>query len=85
MPASSRSVKNEVAATMRRTARDKGWELPITVTVYDTWMIAITSPDRGPINQSPQYDESEGWLGVHAMISEYLLEFRKQVKRRAAV
>jgi hypothetical protein len=67
---------------VERTPRDKGLELTIRVVAYDNGMLEL---DGVPINSSRDgYDPVDGWLGTAEVITATLVEFRRQVQRRAA-
>ena len=76
MPASLNRIREHMRVD--RTARDKGWQLTVTVTAYDNGLIQV---DGIPINDSDTgYDEAEGWLGAAENVALVLNEFRRQVK-----
>lgn len=82
--ASLEATRREVERTMRRTPGDAGWELPISVIMYDNGVIAVRP--RGIMNQAKDHsDPDRAWLGVHAVFSRYLIEFRNQVLRQRAI
>ena len=82
--ASLESTRREVSSIIRRTPGDVGWELPISVIMYDNGIIAVKP--RGPMNQAkdPNTDQDRAWLGVHETIARYLIEFQNQVRHQRA-
>jgi hypothetical protein len=59
----------------------QGLELTLKVIAYDNGMIAV---DGVPINESPNYDSGEGWLGAAEVATATLSEFRRQAEKRKA-
>lgn len=76
MPASPDRLVRET--DIRRTARDKGWRLTVTITAYDNGMIMV---DDCPINEGPPYDAGHGWLGA-AAITTQKIELLQRTARR---
>jgi hypothetical protein len=79
VPARLARIRKEMS--VKPTARDKGLELTLKVIAYDNGMIAV---DGVPINESPNYDSGEGWLGAAEVATATLSEFRRQAEKRKA-
>ncbi len=78
MPGSLDRIRKSMAVAP--TAEDKGVTLTVRVTAYDNGMIQV---DGIPINESPDYDQGQGWMDASEIVVSTLSEFRRQaVKRR---